>query len=215
LDPKLNGAFAHQGHPLALAGWRHKHEARRACGCGLGAGGLEVWNAGAAACWNRLRTSLGRSGGLEFVRVVEVQKRGALHLHVVVRSDRPLDVLDVQGWALAAGFGCSISLDQMAPDRVSRYMAKYAVKGYTERAAVPWRDVVLDKDTGEMRVRQMAAYRTVSQSAGWGMTVRQIKAEIKASRDRAAALYPPPAPDGAGPREPEPSVVLAGVPPDG
>jgi hypothetical protein len=188
LDPKLDGLFANSRHPMRLPGWRDfKREARPPCTCCLPAGGLEEWNPAAGASWNRFRTNLRRGRDVEFIKVNEVQKRGALHLHVVCRSDLPLDVSELQGLALAAGFGCSISLDRMPAARAARYVAKYAAKGYTERAAVPWKDHVLDKGTGEMRVRQMAAYRTVSQSRRWGMTMCQIRAKQKESRERARA----------------------------
>lgn len=182
LDPKLDGSFANSRHRLALPAWRRPDEARPPCRCALPAAGLEQWNPAAGASWNRFRTAISRDHQIEFLRVVEVQKRGALHLHVLVRSELPLDVLELQGHAIAAGFGCSLDLSRMPAARAARYVAKYAAKGYTERAAVPWRDEVLDKDTGEMRTRQMASYRTVSQSHGWGLTLRQIKEAIRASR---------------------------------
>lgn len=202
LDPKLDGTWANSLHPLALAGWRkHPVESRPACPCRLPEGGLEEWNPTAGRRWNHMRTALARAvPGVEFLRVVEPQDRGALHLHVLVRSPVPLDVLALQAYALAAGFGCSLDLSAMPAARAARYVAKYAAKGYVVRANVPWKDHVLDKDTGEMRPRQTASYRTVSQSQGWGMTVSQIKAEIRASLGRAAALHPPVvAHAGAGP----------------
>jgi hypothetical protein len=195
LDPKLDGRWARSDHPLALPGWRRPSEARPPCSCTLPPAGLEAWNPTAGKRWNAMRTNLTRGRHLEFLRVVEVQKRGALHLHVLVRSDLPLDVSELQGHALAAGFGCNLDLSRMPAARAARYVAKYAAKGYTQRGAVPWRDEVLDKGTGEMRPRQTASYRTVSQSQGWGLTVRQIRNEVKEGRAReraarAAALDP-------------------------
>jgi hypothetical protein len=211
LDPKLDGHFAHAGHHLALPSWRKKNERRPACSCHLHKKGdragqpitLEEWNPSAGACWNRMLTALRRRyPDVQFFKVVEVQKRGALHLHIMCRTPAGavLDVLELQGLALAAGFGCSVSLDRIPAARAARYVAKYAGKAYKERADVPWKDYVLDKGTGEMRPRQTAAYRAVSQSRRWGLTLRQIKGEIRASRARAAALDPPAvAWAGAGP----------------
>jgi hypothetical protein len=211
LDPKVGGAFATSRHRQAVPSWRHVSTARPACDCGLPPGGLEEWNPSAGARWNVLRTNLRRNHELEFFKVNEVQDRGALHLHVLLRSQTPLDVMEIHALALSAGFGCSMDLAQMPAARAARYVAKYAAKGYTGRPEVPWKDYVLDKGTGEMRVRQTAAYRTVSQSHRWGLTLRQIKDSIRASlvAARAAALdplEPVPAPVAATP-------ALAGAPP--
>lgn len=211
LDPKVSGVFATSRHRQAEPGWRHVSEPRQACGCGLPAGGLEEWNPTAGARWNALRTNLRRNHELEFFKVNEVQERGALHLHVLIRSQTPLDVMEIHAHALAAGFGCSMDLAQMPAARAARYVAKYAAKGYTGRPEVPWKDHVLDKDTGELRVRQTAAYRTVSQSHRWGLTLRQIKESIRESlvRARAAALDPP----GLSTETVFETPALAGAPP--
>ena len=206
LDPKRDGRWANSGHVHALPHWRKRNTTRPDCACCLPAAGLEAWNPTAGACWNRLRLSLSRlpgvDGDLEYLRVVEVQDgkrqdhtgcppgcehgaRGALHHHVLVRVPVELDPAEVQRYAIAAGYGCSMDLSIMPAARAARYVAKYATKGYTGRGDVPWRDYVLDKDTGELVTRQTAAYRTVSQSKNWGMTLRQIRDQIKAERQRA------------------------------
>jgi hypothetical protein len=159
------------------------------------------------------------AGDLQYLAVNEVQKRGALHKHILVRSAVALDPVEVQRLALAAGFGCSIDLAPMSDARAARYVAKYASKGYTDRAEVPWRGLVLDEDTGELELMlTMAKYRTVSQSRHWGLTLRQIKGAISESRARArdsiaraAALDPLVAGVGAGLAAVAPAGVSARV----
>ena len=144
---------------------------------------LAVWNAGASACWNRLRTALRRDHPtLEFFRAAEVQKRGALHHHLLIVSQGPLDVDVVQGAAMRAGYGCVLDL-QRFPDvrRAARYLAKYVTKD-AEPADVPWAgDDVLDTRTGQLRPSDRATYRPWSASRGWGITMRQVRDAIAAS----------------------------------
>jgi hypothetical protein len=182
LDPKYAGGWCNSRHRAALATWRKAADPRPSCGCALPAGGLADWNPTAGARWNTMRTGLARlAGDLEYLAVNEVQKRGALHKHILVRSDKPLDPVDVQRLALAAGFGCNVDLSPMTDARAAKYVAKYAAKGYNERAAVPWRGLVPDEDTGELvPMLTMARYRTVSQSRHWGLTLRQIRAAVRA-----------------------------------
>lgn len=50
---------------------------------------LSEWNAAAGQAWNRLRLGLSRLCPFEYIRVVEVQRRGALHPHILVWSASP------------------------------------------------------------------------------------------------------------------------------
>lgn len=55
--------------------------------------------------WNRLRTRLRKAGLLhEFAAVLEVQQRGALHLHVL-QTGKFIEKNRLKGMARAAGFG--------------------------------------------------------------------------------------------------------------
>lgn len=204
LDPKLAGAWCNSRHKSPRPGWRRHSDPRPDCGCRLPAAGLEDWNPTAGKRWNVLRLALSRlcGGELQYFRVVEIQDRGAIHLHVLVRvpDGAHLDPYEVQRLALAAGFGCNVDLTPMADARAARYVAKYAAKGYCERASVPWRDVVLDRETGELRTRQIAAYRTVSQSQGWGLTLKEIRAQIREqiARSGSAEVVDPPIPRQPG-----------------
>jgi hypothetical protein len=172
--------------------------------------GPGVWNHSAARRWNRLRTALAREyPGLIYLRAVEVQKRGVLHLHVLVWTPTPLDVPRVQALALSAGFGCNTQWAPTVPGsrRAAYYVAKYVTKATDSRDDCPW-DVV-NRHTGEVVALAEARYRTWSCSRDWGITMKQLDQLIRdhAARARAAQLEPqvlddlvaPPAACSAGP----------------
>lgn len=59
---------------------------------------LAEWNGTSGARFNHLVTYLRRSyGDLQYARAAEVQKRGALHFHVLLRTDRPRALLHDYG----------------------------------------------------------------------------------------------------------------------
>lgn len=205
---------------------------RPSCSCHVGVD-LADWNPSAGACWNRLRTSLARDDRAEFYRAAEVQDgtrsdgggRGALHHHVVLATRGALEVLEVQALALAAGYGCVIDLQPIEAGAdlsdlatyVSKRVAGYVSKSSGEnRQQVPWRADVVDQDSGEvLRLHTVPTYRTHSQSAGWGCTVRQVKDHARdQARRRAAKLAQLADLTDAGPgaNTPEP-VAAAGVEP--
>lgn len=145
-------------------------------------GGVDLgeWNASAAARWNQMRTRLrARIPRLEYLRAVEVQKRGALHLHVIVWSPEPLDQVAMRKMAMGYGFGHSLDLAPIAPGsrKHAYYVAKYVTKACDQRENVPWAADLVDKGTGEiMRIdADRATYRTWSASHGWGMTMKDIR----------------------------------------
>jgi hypothetical protein len=120
----------------------------------------------------------------EYFRVVEVQKRGALHLHILVWSAEPLPRGQVQELALAAGFGCQVDLSPLSPQRHAHYAAKYATKATDQRGAAPWAVDVVNTRTGEVtRGRAPARYRTWSSSRQWGLTVKQVRAANRAAME--------------------------------
>lgn len=185
-DPSLDSAHPRLSKIRALG-------AREVCGCEIQRGEAGAWNASAGRRWNHFRTTLARSvEGLEFARFVEVQeKRGVLHLHVLVLSPVALDVVVLQRLALAAGFGCVLDLQRITdPARSARYVSKYVTKAADAREDVPWVRDHVDEDTGEVRaVRTPARYRTWSASRGWPCTMGQIRAVAAAqARARAEAL---------------------------
>jgi hypothetical protein len=143
-------------------------------------GGLGSWNASAGKRWNVLRGALARAyPGIEFFRAVEVQERGALHLHNIVWTPTPLVLKEVQALAVAAGFGCVIDFEPAAAGdtRQAAYVSKYVTKATDQRGEVPWD--VLDRETGEVEAVKDARYRTWSSSRGWGMTMKVVEAGIR------------------------------------
>jgi hypothetical protein len=163
---------------------------RPRCGCHQSlVHGMGSWNASASARWNRLRTALRREyPALVFFRAVEVQQRGAIHLHVIVWTARPLDLQRVQALAMAAGFGCVLDWSPARPGSTAaaRYVSKYVTKSCDLRGSTPWD--VLDRDTGEITRAPDATYRTWSCSALWGLKMRELEAALRdAARRRAAA----------------------------
>jgi hypothetical protein len=144
-------------------------------------GGVDLadWNPSAAGLWNVMRGSLRRlSPGLEYLRAVEVQQRGALHLHVIVFSPVELDRVDLRRTAMSYGFGHSLDLAKIVPGsrKHAYYVAKYVTKACDSRDQVPWRADVVDEVTGEVqRLHTSASYRTWSASHGWGLTMKEVR----------------------------------------
>lgn len=162
------------------------------CGCaeavGEGQEGLGAWNVGASRHWHDLHKSLSRLTPLQFFRAVEVQKRGALHFHVLVLARDPLDVREVQELALAAGFGCTLDLSALQPGAHARYVAKYVSKTADARLEVPWWADRCDPDTGELTEGwTRATFRAWSSSKSWPLTMRALTAAIRErmARERA------------------------------
>lgn len=176
-------------------------------------GGIDLreWNANGAKRWNRFLRDLSvligcdivwtddhgkrhRKQGLVYFRATEVQRRGALHYHVLIRrSDkRPIRVKksDIRKLALRHGFGHSVDVQRMQPGH-AQYVAKYVAKASDQRDDVPWptsrivRRVTerLDETTGELykrakMVRVMtvrATYRTWSASRAWGDSMKDVR----------------------------------------
>jgi hypothetical protein len=165
---------------------------RPVCGCETNLqAGLGLWNASAGSRWNRMRTALSDSfPGLSYFRAVEVQKRGALHLHVIVWFPAAPDPRALQSFALAAGFGCSTDWAPAEPGsrRFAYYVAKYATKSCDERNDVPWIAPVADRETGEIRpMMTVPTYRTWSSSQNWGLTIKECRDVVRAAAVRRAA----------------------------
>jgi hypothetical protein len=164
-----------------------------ACACTpVGGVDLAEWNASAAARWNHLRTLLKRENpGLQFLRAVEVQKRGALHLHVIVWV--PGDVLltpELRRMALRCGFGHSVDLAPVTPGsrKHAYYVSKYVTKACDSRHDVPWAIDDVDPATGEILRREVPGrYRVWSASREWGLTMADMRqlARVAAAEHRA------------------------------
>lgn len=145
-----------------------------------------LWNAQESKCWNRLRTALTRDREVIFAGAVETQKRGLLHRHVMLFTDRELLHEEAQSLAVAAGYGCVVDIEPVrSSEKAARYISKYVTKSSGERAVVPWEAV--DLETGEVTGKR-ATYRLWSSSRRWGVTMREIKATLSAQA-RARARY--------------------------
>ena len=180
---------------------------------------LAEWNAGMSAAWNRMRTKVKRDcPELQFLKAVEVQKRGALHLHVIVWSPVPLELPPLRRLAMHYGFGHSVDLAFIVPGsrKHAYYVAKYVTKACDSRSSVPWAVDDVDQETGEItRVQAPGRYRTWSASRGWGLTMRQVKDAIRAQQTRrlAALAALEPAAVGETPCGPVPVPASCDPPP--
>jgi hypothetical protein len=163
---------------------------RRVCGCNAHmVGGLGSWNASAGKRWNRLRGDLAALyPGIIYLRAVEIQERGAIHLHVIIWTPTPLVLTEVQTWARVAGFGCVIDFKpaKAGDTRQAAYVSKYVTKATDQRGEVPW-DVV-DLETGEVQAVKEAKFRTWSCSRDWGLTMKALEAGIREAAQRRAAI---------------------------
>lgn len=164
---------------------QHRRRDGQVCPCTpLGGISEAEWNATAGKRFNKFMTYVRRRyGDVQYARAAEVQRRGLLHFHVLLRTsprhnqrlsedygrsaDAPLRLL-----AIACGFGHEIRLDAIDPVSVGRaahYCAKYVSKSAADRESLPW----LER-TGEIVMGQ-SRYRPWSSSRRWGLTMAAIR----------------------------------------
>lgn len=121
-------------------------------------------------------------GATEYACAVEVQKRGLLHFHALVRvsehnarlaehygrtdPESPLRLLAIR-W----GFGHEIDLQLLPPGdaRAAHYCSKYVSKSASDREVMPWPDADGSPGVGNGR------YRPWSASRRWGLTMLAIR----------------------------------------
>jgi hypothetical protein len=176
-----------EGHQRWIAGKRGLHGA---CDCWQSRlDGDDLWNGSAAQRWNRVRTRLRQLvPGLEYVRAVEVQKRGLIHHHVVLWSPVPLDAGTVQSIAVKAGYGCVFDLGLLdSPSKMAGYLAKYVTKALDQRCEVPWRVQRVNVDTGEVTDDLVPTYRAGQASQGWAMKMWELREAARRSAAIGAA----------------------------
>lgn len=161
------------------------------CPCTVEGGpSLGVWNASHGRRWNHFITSLRRvAPDVQFMRGCEAQDgkrrtdglgRLGLHDHVIIRSRHALDERLIRRLAIRAGYGHSVSIDEMqaGSQREARYVSKYVSKSADVRWDVPWRALRINVESGEMSWPLVKArYRTWSASRRWGLTMKQVRAE--------------------------------------
>lgn len=144
-------------------------------------GGVDLarWNTDHSRRWNHFRTRLKQDvPEAQFLRGVEVQKRGALHDHALLWSPVPLDIRSLRVLAIAAGFGHSLDLAPVVPGsrKAAYYVSKYVVKSCDSREEVPWLGEYADRRTGEIRFGLVTArFRTWSSSRDWGLTMAAVR----------------------------------------
>jgi hypothetical protein len=182
----------------APGGAAHRLPDGRRCAC-TPPGGIDLaaWNAGAGKRWNEFVKALRREyGELEYFKAAEVQRRGALHFHVLIRAPRGAGVLvvsqrRVRELAMAYGFGHAVDVQPVQPSHAG-YVAKYVAKSADDRGSVPWRGWrhqtkttrSVDVTTGELssgETRRLVpswapTFRTWSASRRWGTSMRAVRA---------------------------------------
>jgi hypothetical protein len=164
-------------------------------------GGICVgeFNSVAGQCFNRLMQELRRRyGDIQYARAAEIQKRGALHFHIVMRVPRLAVLLGdftkrspycaLRVLIEHHGFGHEIELEP-AKESAAWYCAKYVSKSCDDRQTIPW----LDISTGEL-TQGNGRYRPWTASRRWGATMTSIRA-TQAEWVRSAE-----APDGKPPQ---------------
>lgn len=159
------------------------------CACSANCAPLGEWNAQAGQRWSWLMTYLRRhvDSSAEYFKATEVQARGALHFHVILRLTagglrrlramwRPKDPrCPLRELVVSRGFGHAIDLQVLdsSPTKLARltnYVAKYVSKAVDSRHEVPWTP---DPDQPQTSCR--ARYRTWSTSRGYGSTMAELR----------------------------------------
>jgi len=138
---------------------------------------LAQFNANASTYWTHFLKQLRRRArGIEYFRAVEIQQRGAIHYHVIIKSDDPLSLKAIRTLAVGTGWGHSVQLDLIDDvQRVAGYVAKYVTKAVSARSSVPWFRDVVDRETGEITSSFRPTFRAWSCSLGWGVSMKAVR----------------------------------------
>lgn len=140
---------------------------------------LALWNGTAARRFNDFVTELRRAewiaGDVQYAKAAEIQERGALHFHVLLRvGNQQLRLAELRALAIRLGFGHSVDLQSIGATseamRAAWYCAKYVSKSADDRSALPWFDV----RTGEV-TKGHGRYRTWTSSRSWGESMKAIR----------------------------------------
>lgn len=148
---------------------------------------LAEWNANASKAWNRLLVLMERHYGSrpKYFRPVEVQKRGGLHKHPVMRTPYAIDEKSFRRLAIEAGFGHEVRVIPISAksralfEYVTKAVAGYVTKAADQREQVPWRQDVIDPLTGEVTEKTDPTFRTWSQSRDWGTSMAEIRRQAQ------------------------------------
>jgi uncharacterized Zn-finger protein len=133
--------------------------------------GAVLWNAHASRLWNNtvqlIRRSLAHEGGvpqsnlkkvaqLHYLKVAEVQRRGLVHIHSVVRADGPESIdVDPPRW-LTAGLLAGVIRDSVARAEAQRLDGQFIRWG----KVLDIRDLALTPDDAKKVASYVAKYST-------------------------------------------------------
>ena len=137
---------------------------------------LAEWHSTVGQRWSWFITALRRVlGEVQYCKATEVQVRGAVHFHALVRTEGNLTERLVRELAIGYGFGHSVDVKLLTgpkgAQRTAWYCAKYASKAADDRHEVD----TLDRRTGEI-LRGMPRLRVWTASRGWGLTMLALRA---------------------------------------
>jgi hypothetical protein len=172
---------------------------------------LGEWNGSASANWNRFIEDFRRLVGVDvqYFRAAEVQKRGALHFHVLIRLPKScginVSLPRLRQLAIHHGFGHSVDLQAVHSERAASYVAKYASKSCATRKEMPW----VHRRTGEVS-DGYRRYRVWTSSRQWGCTMADVRA-AQAAWWREGDRKEPAEPATAGPLDPRSQSYESGM----
>lgn len=141
---------------------------------------LAEWNGTCSGRFSRFVEDVRRMTGvkLQYFRAAEVQKRGALHFHILFRVPPGhrirLSAQSVRRLAMKHGFGHSVDVTGVSAEAAAGYASKaahYASKTAGDRASMPW----MHRRTGEVS-DGYGRYRVWTSSRDWGVTMADVRA---------------------------------------
>jgi hypothetical protein len=153
----------------------HRLPSGALCKCTpVGGVDLKTWNGRMVDRWNDLSRALARQLGverIEYFKAVEVQKRGALHMHILIRLDgecAPWTLAELRKLVMHHGYGHAVDLGLVEDERAAFYVSKYVAKSSTERKSVPY----VNCRTGEVGPGR---WRTWTASRRWGASMATVR----------------------------------------
>lgn len=145
---------------------------------------LSEWNPSAAGRWNHLRTVIRQEvPEFEFLRVPELQQRGALHYHIIVWSPVPLDRVSLRRKAIRCGFGHELDLAPIEPGsrKHAYYVGKYVTKTIDGRTKQLHGESMPNMPWKVDGLHSAPTFRSWSSSRRWGLTMAECRAALRAA----------------------------------
>jgi hypothetical protein len=152
-------------------------------GCTIEAGALEAWNGEAQANWTRMHRTIAQKVRRKHPRqlhvlgyVWQLQKRGALHIHVVLGLKTPVNrhaarlyQLELAAASHRYGFGnVDRKMSSAHGHRVAAYLSSYLIVGKGGKASV---QEAVSSPQAPPRIVYMARFLTQAT----GLTMRQLR----------------------------------------